>query len=232
MAANFINQSKETIWKRPVGLVCGFLALTGAAHAQVIEPDPDGQSVTSVEDIAEIQEDLGANNRRWSAAFNSGPSISGQFFITSVNRSFPEGVSRPPENQLDWQSRNDLVLGAKLYFESQVSRQKAGKPSYLDLLAPKIARGTPGKFYVFLASSGNMLSRSLAKESSRGEWLLSRDDLGGSAGVTQLGIGWQTGPVGLSLGYMDKNYKNAHLLKGMNTYHEGVAGLTFSFRPR
>lgn len=232
MVANLKSPSKVTSRKGLVGLVCGFLALSGAAQAQVFEPDQNDQPATSVEDVANIQEDLVANNKLWAAAFNSGPSISGQLYITPLNRSFSEGVSRAPEDQADWQARNELVFGAKLYFKTDAGRQRADNPSYLDLLAPKIARGQPSKFYVFLAGSGNMLSRSLAKESSGPEWLLSQDDRSDSAGVTQLGIGWQTGPVELSLGYMDKNYKNAHLLKGMNTHHEGVAGLTFSFRPR
>ena len=230
MTANFRTRSKGEVQKGLIGLLFSIMALASPAKGQDL--DLGGGVQTPGAGATMNQVDLDSYINLWAAAYKAGPVLSGRFFVTPLGRSYTEVVPPAPEGLTAWQDRGGFVFGAKLYFESQASKKRTDRRSLLGLLAPEISRGDPGKFYVFLAGSGNMLSRALSKEASGGNWLVSQDDLGASAGVTQLGIGWQNGPVGLSLGYIDRNYKNEHLLKGMSVQHEGIAGLSLSFRPR
>jgi len=165
------------------------------------------------------------------AVFRQDNPVIGRVFIAPAEQHYT--VTFNGQNLFQGQKRQDLdvTLGARLFFRAPFRSDDESYLSSIGFTVPRVTTATARSLFVFLAGSGNIIGRNLQGANQSSYWLASSDNLGTPTGTSQVGFGWQDGPLSLSLGYMDKNYKNAHMLKGMSMGHDGVTGFTFSFRP-
>jgi len=157
------------------------------------------------------------------AVFRLGAPVGHQYSLTLNGQSLVQGQKK---------QEFDFNLGAHLYFRVPFRGDYESYLSRIGFTVPRATTVEDRSLFVFLAGSGNIIGRNLQGSAKSPYWLASLDNLGTPTVTSQVGIGWRDGPLSLYLGYMDKNYKNAHTLKGMSMGHDGIAGLTFSFRPK
>lgn len=214
-----------------MGLCIG--ALWGEGHAQGLVGSTELEEQFSVDQnqsTATAVGDLQTSLKE--AVFRPDAPVVGRVFVVPVDQHYT--LTFNGQNLFEGQKRQDLdvILGARLFFRAPFQSDDGSYISRLGFTAPKVTTSQARSLFVFLAGSGNIIGRNLQGPNQSPYWLASLDNLGTPTGTSQVGVGWQDGPLSLSLGYMDKNYKNAHMLKGMSMGHDGVTGFTLSFRPK
>jgi hypothetical protein len=118
--------------------------------------------------------------------------------------------------------------GATLSIEDKVADRLSG-------LGVRDGRsfGDRGRWYLYAATSGrsvgfNML-RGADGEFRREGW--TTDGTSALVSDAQVGVGWRRGAIQTSVGYMHREVKPQHGLKGVETKDDDLVAISFSFKP-
>ena len=94
--------------------------------------------------------------------------------------------------------------------------------------------GDRGRWYMFAATSGRSVGLNMLRgadgELRRAGW--STDATSALVSDAQAGVGWRRGPIQASVGYIHREIKPRHGLKGVENKDDDLIAVSFSFKPR
>jgi hypothetical protein len=93
--------------------------------------------------------------------------------------------------------------------------------------------GDRGRFYLFAAASGRAVGLNMLRGESgwdRAGW--STDPASRLVGDAQVGLGWRKGPMQTSIGFVHREVKGDHMLRGADPDAVSMVAFSFSIRPQ
>ena len=132
-------------------------------------------------------------------------------------------------------ARANAVGGVDAGAEVRVSRDLGDK--VVDRLGDLGVRdgasfGDRGRFYLFAAASGRAVGMNMLRGEggwSREGW--STDPTSALVGDAQAGLGWRKGPMQASVGYIHREMKATHMLRGVEGKDDSLVALSLTIKP-